>query len=52
MYAYEKQLPEISRSKINGLTQFYSLGNSREGIEYFTVHEEADVRHARYGKAL
>jgi pyrroloquinoline-quinone synthase len=52
MYAYEKQLPEISRSKINGLTQFYSLGNSREGIEYFTVHEEADVRHAAVWKSI
>ena len=52
MYAYEKQLPEISRSKINGLTQFYSLGNSREGIEYFTVHEEADVRHAAVWKGI
>jgi pyrroloquinoline-quinone synthase len=52
MYAYEKQLPEISRSKINGLTQFYSLGNSREGIEYFTVHEVADVRHAAVWKSI
>jgi pyrroloquinoline-quinone synthase len=52
MYAYEKQIPEISRSKINGLTQFYSLGNSREGIEYFTVHEEADVRHAAVWKSI
>ena len=52
MYAYEKQLPEISRSKINGLAQFYSLGNSREGIEYFTVHEEADVRHAAVWKSI
>jgi pyrroloquinoline-quinone synthase len=46
MYAYEKQLPEISRSKINGLKEFYNLGNSQEGTEYFLVHEEVDVRHA------
>ena len=46
MYAYEKQLPEISRSKINGLKEFYNLGNSQEGTEYFSVHEEVDVRHA------
>jgi pyrroloquinoline-quinone synthase len=46
MYAYEKQLPEISRSKIKGLKEFYNLGNSQEGIEYFSVHEEVDVRHA------
>ena len=46
MYAYEKQLPEISRSKIKGLKEFYNLGNSQEGTEYFSVHEEVDVRHA------
>jgi pyrroloquinoline-quinone synthase len=46
MYAYEKQLPEISRLKINGLKEFYNLGNSQEGIRYFSVHEEVDVRHA------
>jgi pyrroloquinoline-quinone synthase len=46
MYAYEKQLPEISRSKINGLKEFYNFGNSQEGTEYFSVHEEVDVRHA------
>jgi pyrroloquinoline-quinone synthase len=46
MYAYEKQLPEISRSKIKGLKEFYNLGNSQEETEYFSVHEEVDVRHA------
>jgi pyrroloquinoline-quinone synthase len=44
--AYEKQLPEISRSKIKGLKEYYNLGNSQEGTEYFSVHEEVDVRHA------
>jgi pyrroloquinoline-quinone synthase len=53
MYAYEKQLPEISRSKIDGLVNFYDMGNnSKEGIEYFTVHEKVDVRHAALWKSI
>jgi pyrroloquinoline-quinone synthase len=50
MYAYEKQLPEISRSKIDGLLHFYGIGNSRDGTEYFMVHEKVDVRHAALWK--
>ncbi len=45
MYAYEKQLPKISRSKIDGLKRFYGL-DSKDATEYFELHEEADVRHA------
>jgi pyrroloquinoline-quinone synthase len=45
MYAYEKQLPRISRSKIDGLKRFYGL-ESPDATEYFELHEEADVRHA------
>jgi pyrroloquinoline-quinone synthase len=53
MYSYEKQLPEISRSKIDGLVNFYDMGNnSKEGIEYFTVHEKVDVRHAALWKSI
>src|SRR5919108_1128436 len=53
MYAFEKQLPEISRSKIDGLVLFYDLGNSnKDGIEYFRVHEKVDVRHAAMWKGI
>jgi len=45
MYAYEKELPKISRSKIDGLKKFYGL-DGRDATEYFELHEEADVRHA------
>ncbi len=45
MYAYEKQLPDISRSKIDGLMNFYGI-DCREEIEYFTVHKYVDVKHA------
>ena len=46
MYAYEMELPKISRSKIDGLKQFYGM-DSEDAIKYFETHEEADVRHAQ-----
>jgi pyrroloquinoline-quinone synthase len=51
MYAYEKQLPEISRSKINGLKKFYGK-DSADATNYFELHEEADVRHAAVWREL
>jgi pyrroloquinoline-quinone synthase len=52
MYAYEKQLPEISRSKIDGLRQFYGINNQSEGLRYFFVHEHVDVRHAALWRTI
>ena len=46
MYAYEAELPKISRTKIDGLKKFYGLA-SKDATEYFEIHEEADVRHAQ-----
>ena len=46
MYAYEMELPKISRSKINGLKRFYNL-TSEDATKYFELHEEADIRHAQ-----
>lgn len=43
-YAYEAQVPEIAKQKIAGLKRYYGITDSR-ALEYFTVHEEADVRH-------
>lgn len=45
MYAYEKELPKISISKINGLMKYYGIDNS-DAISYFEIHKEADIRHA------
>jgi len=44
LYAYESQVPEIAATKIEGLKKFYGL-NSKEGLAYFEVHEEADKAH-------
>jgi pyrroloquinoline-quinone synthase len=46
MYAYEMQLPKISRSKIDGLHKFYGMDNNTDATNYFEIHEETDIRHA------
>ena len=51
MYAYEMELPKISRSKIDGLKKFYGI-DSEDGTKYFEVHEEADVRHAQIWREI
>jgi pyrroloquinoline-quinone synthase len=51
MYAYEKQLPEISRSKIDGLKKHYGMEGG-DATRYFELHEEADVRHAAVWRAF
>lgn len=51
MYAYEAELPKISRTKIEGLKKFYGM-DSKEATEYFEIHEEADVRHAQVWREI
>lgn len=51
MYAYEMELPKISRSKIDGLKKFYDM-DSEDAIKYFETHEEADVRHAQVWREI
>jgi pyrroloquinoline-quinone synthase len=45
MYAFEKEIPKISQTKLDGLAQFYGM-TSEEATEYFKLHTEADIRHA------
>lgn len=44
LYAYEKQTPEVSRSKIEGLKKHYGINDSRS-LEFFVIHEKADEWH-------
>ena len=44
LYAYESQIPEISRTKREGLAAFYGIDDA-EATRFFTVHEAADVWH-------
>lgn len=45
MYAFEKEIPKISSTKIDGLSEFYGI-RDKEAVEYFVQHMEADIRHA------
>ncbi len=45
MYAFEKEIPKISQTKLDGLAEFYGK-TSNEATEYFKLHTEADIRHA------
>ena len=45
MYAFEKEIPIISQTKLDGLERFYGIDGD-EATQYFRLHMEADVRHA------
>lgn len=51
LYAYEAQIPEVSRVKIDGLREFYGIDDP-EAIKFFSVHQEADVYHSRSEKEM
>ena len=44
LYAYESQIPEISKTKREGLCAFYGIAEG-EATRFFSVHETADVWH-------
>jgi pyrroloquinoline-quinone synthase len=44
LYAYESQIPEVSKTKREGLAAFYGIVDE-EATRFFSVHEEADVWH-------
>jgi len=44
LYVYESQQPEVSTLKIEGLQQHYQI-HAPQTLSYFTVHQEADLRH-------
>ena len=50
LYAYESQIPEISKTKREGLAEFYRIDDP-EATRFFTVHEEADVWHRQVERA-
>ena len=44
MYAFEKEIPKFSQTKLDGLSEFYQITNDN-ATEYFKLHTEADIRH-------
>lgn len=51
LYAYESELPSISRSKIDGLERYYGV-TAPETLRYFVVHETVDVKHAAIWRSI
>ena len=45
MYAFEKEIPKISQTKLDGLDLFYGI-TDKDATIYFEMHKEADIRHA------
>jgi len=45
LYAYESQIPEVSKVKIDGLKKFYDITDATS-LSFFTVHQEADIYHS------
>jgi pyrroloquinoline-quinone synthase len=45
LYAYESQVPEVAKSKIDGLQKFYGI-TSEQGIKFFKEHISADEWHS------
>jgi pyrroloquinoline-quinone synthase len=52
LYAIEAGQPEISTTKLDGLTKHYGYSEEGPALEYFKVHELRDVEHARAAGAL
>lgn len=46
LYAYERQTPEVAKSKIDGLKKHYAI-NDKKTLEFFTVHMQADEWHTQ-----
>jgi pyrroloquinoline-quinone synthase len=44
LYAYESQIPEVSKTKREGLAAFYGI-EDHDATRFFSVHEAADVWH-------
>jgi pyrroloquinoline-quinone synthase len=51
LYSFEKQLPEISAKKIEGLVNFYGVQNDR-ALEYFRIHHKVDIGHSELWRSL
>jgi pyrroloquinoline-quinone synthase len=45
MYAYEKQVPDVAQSKIDGLKEHYGVDDKRT-TSFFAVHGVLDIEHS------
>jgi pyrroloquinoline-quinone synthase len=51
LYVYESQVPEVAKTKIAGLKQFYSIDTPR-ALQFFEVHIGADEIHSEVGAGM
>ncbi|RME05007.1 MAG: CADD family putative folate metabolism protein [Planctomycetota bacterium] len=51
LYAFEAQVPEVAKTKREGLARHYGIEDA-ETVAYFSVHEEADIRHSEDEKKI
>jgi pyrroloquinoline-quinone synthase len=52
LYAIEAGQPEISKTKLEGLTERYGYSPEGPAVEYFELHAKLDVEHARQAREL
>jgi pyrroloquinoline-quinone synthase len=51
LYAFESQIPEVAKTKAAGLRKWYGV-NGNGALQFFTVHQEADVWHSEAERSL
>ena len=51
LYVYESQVPEVAKTKIAGLKEFYGVGDERS-LQFFEVHIGADEIHSQVGAGM
>ena len=51
LYVYESQVPEVAKTKIAGLKQFYGIDTER-ALQFFEVHIGADEIHSAVGAGM
>ncbi|MCI4329204.1 MAG: iron-containing redox enzyme family protein, partial [Thermoplasmata archaeon] len=51
LYAYESIFPAVAHEKARGLQEHYGI-QSKSALEFFTVHEQADVAHSAAERQL
>ena len=45
LYAYEVQVPEVAKAKLDGLRQLYDMDDQR-ALSFFQVHQTLDIEHS------
>jgi pyrroloquinoline-quinone synthase len=52
LYAVEAGQPEVSQTKLDGLTEHYGVGPEEPGAAYFALHARLDHEHAATSRKL